>query len=226
MKKNKLVIFGIGKISDVVYSNFKNRSNLEVVAFVCDAAFIPSEKIKHGLPVVTTEEVNKLYPPSEHQAFVAVGYQGLNSLRIEKFKKMKDLGYVLANFVDPDYFDYQLSIQGENCFVMHGSVIQYGLHVGDNNFIWGGSILGHHSKIGNHNWFTSGCNIAGCVMIGDANFFSINTTVSDNINIGSGNFLGANALITKDINDNQTFIVKSTGAFGLDAKRFSKLLSY
>ncbi len=216
----------MGKISDVVYSNFKHRSDFEVMAFVCDAVFIPADKKNHGLPVIATEEAKKLYPPSDFKAFVAVGYQGLNSLRVEKFKVMKELGYQLVNFLDPDYKDFQLTIQGENCFVMQGSVIQFGLRLGDNNFVWGGSILGHHSTIGSHNWITSGCNISGCVSIGDSNFFAINSTISDNVKIGSGNFFGANSLLTKTVEDDQVYIVKSTEIMKMSAQKFCKVMNY
>lgn len=226
MKKNKLVIFGIGKISDVVYSNLKTRSDYEIQAFVCDPQYLPADKKNHGLPVVSTEEASKLYPPKEYAAFVAVGYQGLNSLRTEKFHQLKKMGYTLPSFIDPEYTYSQISKMGENCFVMGGSVLQYGLSMGDNNFIWGGSILGHHSTIGHHNWITSACNISGCVSIGDSNFFAINSTISDNVKIGSGNFFGANSLITKTVENDQVYIVKSTEIMKMSAQKFCKVMNY
>jgi len=84
----KIIIFGTGKMGEMVHFYFKNDSSFEIAAFTSDKDYIKGDKFM-DLPVVPFEEVEKKYPPTRYDMFVAVGYDKLNSIRLEKYNEAK-----------------------------------------------------------------------------------------------------------------------------------------
>lgn len=218
----KLVIFGLGPISQVAFECFTHNSDYEISAFTVDSSFI-TENESQGVPVVPFEELTSHFPPTEYHIFIAIGYQDSNLLRTKKVEQAKKKGYKLASYIDSSLSLCPSIKIGEHCFIMSQSNIQPRVRIGSNNFIWSGSLIGHHTQIGNNNWFTSACNIAGNVQIADNNFFAINATVGNQISIGSFCFLGANTLTTKSLPDESVIITKSDPLFRLKTRDFLKL---
>ena len=48
-----------------------------------------------GLPIVPIESVSSKFPPNDFSAFVAIGYNKMNSVRAELCERMLDFGYTL-----------------------------------------------------------------------------------------------------------------------------------
>lgn len=219
----KLVIFGIGKIGQVVYHHFSTDSDYEVAAFTLDRAFLPKDSRYGGLPVVAFEEVEKQYPPAEYDMFVAIGYQQLNQLRADRLTEARNKGYGIASYVSSQNKHMDRSQIGENCFVMSGDPMQPHTATGDNCFIWTGALIGHHTKVGNHCWITSGVTIGGNCRIGDNCFMGLGSTVGHEVNIGAHCLIGAGALITRDAPDNSVYIEPETARFRLTSQQFLKM---
>ena len=72
-----IVIFGAGKIAEVVYFCFTEYSEREIVCFCVDNVFFNSNTF-HGKPLIKYDQLLKNYPPDEYDIFVAVGYQNMN----------------------------------------------------------------------------------------------------------------------------------------------------
>ena len=224
MKKN-LIIFGNGKIADVVYYYAKNECNYNVVAFTTDREYI-KEGSFNGLPVVSFDELEGLYKPEDYDMFVAIGYQDLNRLRERKYNEAKSKGYKLVNIISPNANLPENVKIGDNCFIMPPSLIHPNVEIGNNTFVWSGAMIGHHSVIGNHCWFTSSCNISGVVKTGSNCFFAVNATVGHAVVIGNDCFIGANALITKSIGDKKVVIEESTKEFRLNSDQFLRFSNF
>src|ERR1700730_16001278 len=113
----KLVIFGTRQIAEVCSYYFEHDSAYQVIAFTVDGSFLDATQFR-GLPVVAWEDVAKLFPPGEHDLFVAIGYGKMNKLRAEKFAEAKARGYTLARYVSSKAFTWPDLTVGENTFVM------------------------------------------------------------------------------------------------------------
>jgi sugar O-acyltransferase (sialic acid O-acetyltransferase NeuD family) len=224
MKKN-LIIFGIGKIADVVYYYATEECGYNVVAFVTDAAYKTSD-VFHGLPVLLFDTIEEKYPPSEFDMFIGVGYQDLNNFRERKYKEAVLKGYHLVSLVSPKAEIPKNVTIGKNCFIMPSAIIHPFVEIGNNVFVWSGALIGHHSHIGDNCWLTSGCNISGTVQVESNCFFAVNSTVTNEIKIGKNCFLGANTLISKNMNDNEVAIVQSTPIFRLNSQQFLKMSNF
>lgn len=221
----EIIVFGTGKIADVIQFYMREESGLPVKAFTVDKEFI-TEPTFNGLPVVPFEELEKQYPPEKYSMFVAVGYHDLNSVRAEKIKAAEAKGYEIISYVHPNSGVPKDLVHGKNCFIMNNVCIHPRVKLGDNVFVWSGAMLGHHSTVGNDNWFTSSVNISGNVTIGNNCFFAVNSTVSHSVTIGNEVFIGANTLVVKNVEDGKVIIKESDKPIKLNSKQFLKFSKF
>jgi sugar O-acyltransferase (sialic acid O-acetyltransferase NeuD family) len=223
--KRKLIIFGIGKIADVVFYYATEECGFDVVAFTVDKQYADRNS-NHDIPVVPFEEVERHYPPAGFDMFVAVGYHDLNRLRETKCQEAKDKGYNLVSIISPNAnLPKNISI-GYNCFIMPPSLVHPCVTIKNNAFVWSGAIVGHHSVIEDNCWITSGTNISGNVVIGANTFLAINATIGHSVKVGANCFLGANVLITKDLAAESVVIVESTKPLRLNSRQFLKVSNF
>ncbi len=224
MNTKPIVLFGAGKIAEVVLHCWRQRGDREVVAVTVDAAYREADTWK-GLPLVPFEEISSTHPPDSHDLFVALGYQDLNAFRARKIAEARSKGYALPSCL-PETPEAGGYLTGDNCFVMPGAMVHPCAKLGDGVFVWSGAIVGHHSEIGDHAWVTSGANVAGNAKVGAQSFLAINSTLVDGITLGERCFVGANTLVAKSAEAGSVFIEKGTDRFRLDVDQFLKLTRF
>jgi len=224
MKKD-LVIFGTGKIAEVVYYYARNECDYNVVAFVVDTAFKKADTFK-TLPVVSFDTVESAYPADRCDMFVAIGYHELNGLRAQKCGEAMAKGYTLVSIISPEAHLPGDTVTGWNCFIMPPALIHPCVEIKNNVFIWSGAMVAHHSVIEDHCWLTSCCNISGNVTIGANTFVAVNATVGHSVTIGKNCFLGANTLVTKNLEDDKVVIAESQKALRLTSKQFLRMSNF
>lgn len=220
---NKLIIFGIGKIGQVVYHHFKTDSSYEVAGFTCDADYVPESGEFDGLPVVAFEEVQDRFDPDSHACFVATGYHDLNRMRAQKLQEVKNKGYFTTSYISTQNKHLLPEQVGENCFIMSGEPLQPCVTVGGNCFIWTNALVGHHSTIADDCWITSGVTIGGHCAIGQGCFLGLGSTLAHGVTLGDRCIIGAGAVITKDVEAGGVYIAEGTPRFRLTSEQFIKM---
>jgi sugar O-acyltransferase (sialic acid O-acetyltransferase NeuD family) len=220
-----IVLFGTGKVAEVLLYFFQHHSNYKVVACTVNRAFLPANPWR-GLPTIAFEEVEQIYPPDNCDMFVALGYQELNALRGRTYAKAKAKGYTLVSYVHPESGLPQDCEYGDNCFIMSNVLIHPRVRLGNDVFVWSGAMIGHHSVIGDHCWLTSCANISGVVTVGENCFFAVNATVGHNVVIGDECFIGANALVTKCAESGQVFLAESAKPYRLNSHQFLRMSKF
>jgi len=217
-----IVIFGTGKIAEVLLYFFRHQSNREVVACTVDRPHVTANEW-NGLPVVAFDEVAAGFPPTSYEMFVALGYQDMNNLRAAKCHQARDLGYTLTSYVSPDSGLPKDCSYGDNCFFMNQVQVHPRVAFGNNVFVWSGAMVGHHSAIGDNCWITSCANIAGVVNVGKNCFFAVNATVANGVDIADECFIGANALVVKSTMPGEAYLVEDTKPFRLTSQQFLRM---
>ncbi|MFC1505001.1 acetyltransferase [Thermodesulfobacteriota bacterium] len=205
----KLVIFGNGLFSELVFSYFKYASDYEVEAFTAHSNFI-EEPSFFDLPICPFESIEKIYPPKNCSMFIAMGYRGLNKIRASIYLEAKEKGYELVSYVHPNVQVWPNNIIGENTFIFEDNTIQPYVKIGNNTILWSGNHIGHHSTIGNHCFISSHVVVSGNCKVGDYSFLGVNSTLRDSISIGKSCIIGAGCLIMKSTNENELFIRKGS----------------
>ena len=217
-----IVLFGTGKIAEVVLYFLRHNSDRTVSACTVDRSFLPGPEWQ-GLPVIPFDDVAQSHPPADYDMFIALGYQEMNALRTAKCVEARSLGYTLASYVHPQSGLPSDCVHGDNCFIMNQTMIHPCVKLGDNVFVWSGAMIGHHSSIGDNCWLTSCANISGVVTVGENSFFAVNSTISNGVTLGKSCFIGANTLVTQSTCNDQVLITESTKPFRLNSHQFMRM---
>lgn len=217
-----IVLFGTGKIAEVLLYFFTNHSDRQVVACSVDREYLVGSEWQ-GITAVAFDEITNSYPPETHDMFVALGYQDMNALRTKKCDEARQLGYTLVSYVHPSAGVPEDCVYGDNCFIMNQVHIHPRVRLGNNVFIWSGAMVGHHSTIGNNCWLTSCTHISGVVEIGANCFFAVNSTIGNSVRIGDNCFIGANSLVTRCADEGQVFIADNTKPHRLNSQQFLRM---
>jgi len=151
-----------------------------------------------GIPVIPFEDVENVYPPDVYDAFVALSYTKLNTLRALKYQEMKGKGYKLVSYISSKSTIWPGITVGDNCFILEDNTIQPFTRIGNNVTLWSGNHIGHHSSIEDHVFIASHVVISGDVNIGRYSFLGVNATIRDGITIGERCILGAGSLLLEN----------------------------
>lgn len=223
----RLIIFGMGKIADVAYHHFVRDNEYEVVAFTCDAEWLPAaggrENMYCGHPALPFEDIERHYPPETVSMFVAIGYHDLNAVRARKCQEAKAKGYTLISYVSPRADHGPWLEVGENCLILDGVGIQPGVRIGNNVSLWNNALIGHHSVIQDHCWIAAGATLGGLVTLGERCFVGLNATIGGELSIGADCFLGAATLVVKSAPPRSVFIARGTDKFRLESGDFIRM---
>jgi len=223
--QKKLILFGTGKITEVVHYYATQECGYEIAAFTVDEKFKTADTFLDK-PVIPFEKIEKDFPPAQYDMFIAIGYHDLNKLRADKCSQAISKGCNLVSIVSPNANLPKNVKHGNNCFIMPPSLIHPCVELGNNVFVCSGTLIGHHSKIENNCWFTSNSNIGGNNIIGENSFFAINSTTGHSVKIGKNCFLGANTLVTKELLEGQVVIAESSKPIKLNSAQFLRFSNF
>ncbi|MBU1990597.1 acetyltransferase [bacterium] len=214
----KVIIFGLGNISEIANFYFSGDDKYDVVAFTIDKDFLTCDTFNE-LPVIAFENIEQHYPPSKFKIFIPLSYTKINKLREEKFLQAKAKGYSFVTYISPNATVATNAKIGENCFIFEDNTIQPFVEIKDNCILWSGNHIGHHSTIEENCFIASHVVVSGGVEIGQNTFIGVNATLRDHIKIGKANVIGAGSLILSDTKDNEVYMAKATEASKVPSNR-------
>jgi sugar O-acyltransferase (sialic acid O-acetyltransferase NeuD family) len=189
----------------LAYEYFTYDSPHEVVAFSVEREYAKKDQL-FGLPVVAFEEVETLYPPTEHKAFVAISYTRLNRVRQRLFQVAKSKGYECVSYVSSHAFVWRNVEIGENCFIFENNVVQYAVKIGNNVVLWSGNHIGHQTVIKDNVFISSHVVVSGYCEVGENCFLGVNSSVANNIKIARDCLIGMGAVIHKDTEERKVYV--------------------
>lgn len=207
----KVIIFGIGNISEVAYYYLINDSEHHVIGFTVEKKFI-KEHTKFDLPVIEFETIKNIYPPKEYLLFAPCDASRLNKFRERIYLEGKNMGYDFISYISSKALVFTKDI-GENCFILENNVIQPYSKIGNNCILWSGNHIGHHSTIEDNVFITSHVVISGMVVIGKYSYIGVNSSLKDAVIIASNTVIGMGSVINKNTESYSIYI-------GVPAKKF------
>jgi len=208
-KLKKVVIFGISDFASQVSFYLRQDSDYEIAGYTVNAEY-NKEKTFLDLPVVDFEDVETIYPPSEYDMFIAIGYHKLNASRTIKFNEAKAKGYHLISYVCSRNSYWDDLKTGENCFIMEGNIFMQNVRIADNVIIAVGNKIGHDSVIEENCFLTSNIMLGGFCTIKKNTFIGLSVVVRDKTTIEENNILGAGAILLKNTKKGSSYLTRST----------------
>lgn len=218
----QLVIFGTGSFALLSRYYFTNDSEYTVAGFTVDGQY-QRETTFEGLPVVPFEEVERHYPPSEFDMFVAVGIRDINRFRARKVEEAEGKGYRLASYLSSRAVAPKGLVLAANTMVMETSVVHPHATIGRNAIIWPATGVTLHDRIGDHCWIVS-VKIGESVTIGDYTFVGIGAVIAPFLTIGKRNLIGAGAVIVGDTQDSEVYRGAASKPSRVPSERAARLL--
>ncbi len=217
-----IIVFGAGKIAEVVSSYLDADPGVSVAAFTTDGEYATADTFAER-PLVAFEDLVKRYPPDDHEMIIALGYQSMNDLRAARADAAEAAGYRLATYVHPSVdLTAEVSI-GKGSFIAAGALIQPRVSIGANVYIFGGALVGHHSTVGDNCWLTSHASILGLCTVGANCFLAANATIVNGCTVGDRAFLGANALVAKDLDPGGVVVSRASDVLRVNSDQFLRM---
>ena len=220
--KNPLVIIGTGEIALMAFEYFTHDSDYRPVGFSIGKEYITSDTLE-GLPVVSLDELEIRFPPSDVTAFVAIGDPQLNRVRARHYRLIKQKGYRLASYVSSRSFVWHNVEIGENCFILEDNTLQPFVMIGNDVILWSGNHIGHRSIIHDHAFLSSHVVISGFCSVGEYSFIGVNAAVANGVTIAADNFIVMASGITADTEADRVYQGTPAEPRKISAKRFCRV---
>jgi sugar O-acyltransferase (sialic acid O-acetyltransferase NeuD family) len=194
----KILIFGLQDFASLAHFYLKHDSEHEVIAFSVTREYLPGNRSFEGLPVVPFEEVERIYPPSDHAFFAPMSHRRMNTVRKFIYDQVKAKGYTLISYVSSRATVFPGTRIGDNCFILEDNTIQPFTEIGNNVVLWSGNHIGHHSIIKDHVLFTSHVVLSGHCVVESFCFLGVNATIKDGVHLAEGTLVAMSASLTAD----------------------------
>lgn len=220
MKKTKYaVVFGTASFAEVAAFYLTHDSSYEVVGFTSTDNVGGSSKFLN-LPLVSFDQVDAIFPPSQYEMFIAVGYAKMNNLREKFVREAEQKGYKLLTYICSKATTWPDLNIGKNCFIFEDNTIQAFVSIGDGAILWSGNHIGHHSVIGEYCFVTSHVVVSGHCSVGSNSFLGVNATISEGVTVGDRNLIGPATLIQKNTSAGDVFLSERTKTYPKDSSKF------
>ena len=197
MTPEKFVIYGNGKLAQVLMVVMGTDPRCQACAVTADRQYLGGETTFHGLPLVPLEEVVAQYSPDEYSLIMTVGYSRMRSRR-DMFAKAKQLGYRMPGYTAPGARLFPDLVRGENNIIFDMVYLGPLGTIGDNNVIRPHTYIGHDFVIESHSFITSGITVGSGCRIGQLSFIGLGTTIVPQTVIADENLIAAGSLVTRD----------------------------
>ena len=193
----KVIIFGLNDFAELAHYYLCTDSEHEVVAFSVSEKYIPEIKEFKGLPIVSFEDVENIYPPGDYNFFAPMDAKKMNSLREDIYNKIKFKGYTCISYINSTSIISNGKI-GENCFILENNILQPFTNIGNNVVMWAGNHIGHHGEVKDNVMFTSHVVMSGHCLIEAYSYLGVNSTIRNGVIIAEGTFVAMGSNIIHD----------------------------
>lgn len=214
LNSKRVIVYGNTMISQMLYYDSLNHDDFEIACFAVDEEYFTLDSFL-GLPQVSFEKVQELYPPDKYDMISILG--GYSNMRNRKkmYQRAKEKGYVLRNYISPTCHITPTVEMGDNNVIFELTHIGIGGKMGSNNIIRQMVYLGHDFSLGDHNTIGVGCRIGGSCNIEDTCYFGLNAVVINNTKIAKESLVGAGSVV-----------IRHTEAYSKNVGNPSRIIGY
>lgn len=137
-----------------------------------------------------------LFDQGIRSAFVAIGE---NSLRKERTRALRQIGYCLINAISPHAFISRYATLGTGIAAMPGAVVNAAARVGDGAIVNTNGSVDHDCIVGAFAHVAPGVTVAGRVDLGEGVFLGAGSCVVPGITIGAWTIVGAGSVVVHNL---------------------------
>jgi len=185
-----LLIGGGGHCKAVI--DIIEQENRYTIAGIIDKKELTGQEILGYKVIGCDDDLKELFKEYKY-ALVTVGQIKSNSLRVNLFNKLKEIGFILPTIISPLAYVSKYANLGEGTVVMHHALINADAKVDKNCIINSKALIEHDSIVESHCHISTGTIINGGVVVKSNSFIGSNTTTKEYIEING--FIKAGGLV-------------------------------
>ncbi|MCD8155617.1 MAG: hypothetical protein LUF78_13215 [Clostridiales bacterium] len=191
----EIVVFGTGDFSDVVSHVLKNKLGRMPAAYTVHRKYLSGTSC-HSVPLVALEELAEKYPPGEYEVVLALIGRRMFDQRAAAAQILWEMGYHLANVVDPSA-EVDSEELGEGNIILAHTSIEAHCRIGNGNIIWQNVVMPHHNQVGNFNNLAPSVSLSGYSAVGSHCFVGNNVCIKNRVRVEDYTYIGAGAYVQR-----------------------------
>lgn len=203
MKKNKAIIFGNSNFAQMLQT-YLLEQQIQTEAFCVEKQYCISNEFS-GRPLVGIDSVSELYPSTDYDAYIAVGYTQMGNIRSKVYQLLEEKGYRLPNYVHPTVVMGPNFVMGKGNIILQSVNFGYETIIGNGNLIFDGTVIAHNVEIGSFNTISINVSACGFSKIKNHCFVGAGACIRDHIQVLDYTLIGANTYIRKDTSPYQVY---------------------
>ncbi len=201
----KIIIFGTGVHSKVVFSEIIQLRKFTILGFIDD--FIGKGKIIETHKRKKYKNLGKIKDLKKFKNVNGIIGIGAN---YERKKIFEEISALIKNFKWATVISKNSIINGkvtigDGSVIVSNSVINTGTIIGNHCLINTSSSIDHDNKFDDFSSTGPSVTTGGNVSVGEMSYLGIGSTIKHQINIGNNTIIGGNSFVNKNCEDNSVY---------------------
>lgn len=181
MSKENIILVGGGGHCHSVIDVIENENKYNILGIVDKKENIGKEVLGYKI-IGSDDDLEKIFKKSKY-AVITIGQIKSNQIRIELFKKLKEIGYFLPVIVSPLSYVSKHSIIEEGTVVMHHVLINANVKIGKNCIINSKALIEHDTIVEDNCHISTASILNGSVLVKENTFYGSNAVSKQDIEI-------------------------------------------
>jgi len=180
-KRSEILLIGGGghckSVIDVI-----EQEGRYTIAGIVDKKELLGTKVLNYKVIACDDDLESLFQKYKY-ACVTIGQIQSNTLRVQLFTKLKDIGFTLPTIISPLAYISKYATLDEGTVVHHHVLINSAAKIGKNCIINSKALIEHDAIVGDHCHISTAAVVNGGVVIENGSFFGSNATSKEYVEI-------------------------------------------
>ena len=191
MKKEDILLIGGGGHCKSVIDVIEQEGRFNIVGIIDRAERIGESVL--GYKIIGSESDLESLSSKLSYAMIAIGHVKSNTPRVELFKRLKELGFIMPCIISPlAYVSKHASID-EGSIVMHHALINADVKIGKNCIINSKALIEHDAIVEDSSHVSTGAIVNGGSIIKEHTFFGSGAVLKEQSS--ARNFIKAGSVV-------------------------------
>ncbi len=199
MLKREIILIGGGGHCRSCIDVIESSQNFKIAGIVEKSEKSATTSIL-GYPIIGCDNDLEILKKKYDYAFITIGQIGSSLTRKKKFKRLKNLGFILPVIISPLAHVSKHANLDEGTIVMHQAIVNAGSRVGSNCILNTKCLIEHDAIIGDHTHISTAAILNGGSRVGSGSFVGSNATIVQGARLPANYFFKAGCLIMGDKN--------------------------
>lgn len=208
MTKPSLILIGAGGHTRACIDVVEEEGIYKIAGLVGLAHEVGSKHL--GYEVIANDSELTTLAKQYQFALITLGQIHTAEHRIRLYGEAENAGFKLPAVIAPTAHVSSHATIGAGTTVMHGAIINAGVHVGKNCIVNTNSLIEHDAHLENHCHIATGAILNGNTSIGAGTFIGSRAVVKEGVSIGTNSLVGMGLTVRHNIANNEKYLGRST----------------